>query len=54
MLHGMSALARAAAAAAGQSRVGLGLVASAGSDRRVAPAVPKELSVSRSPLRIAP
>jgi hypothetical protein len=37
-----------------QSRVGLGLVASAGSDRRVAPAVPEELSVPRSPLSIAP
>ena len=54
MLHGMGAMARAAAAVAGQSRVGLRLVAGAGSDRRVAPAVPEELSVPRSPLRIAP
>src|SRR6266481_2995606 len=53
MLHGMSALARAAAAAAGQSRVGLRLVAGAGSDRRAAPALPGELTGSRNSLRIA-
>ena len=53
MLHGMGAMARAAAAVAGQSRVGLGLVAGAGSDRRAAPALPGELTGSRNSLRIA-